>query len=92
VVNLDCGCYINIDGRGYFYQEIHFCPLHAAAEATAVQRDRLLEIGNDLLTYLEAHAVYLPQGVTGSFRQREPLALRDRLRILLAAEPEKQEV
>jgi len=47
----------------------------------------LVEVGGDLQTYLDEFAGCLPQAAAGRFGQREPVALRDRLRLALAEAP-----
>ena len=51
VTPTDCGCTIETDDSNPFQhpQYIMYCPLHAAAEETAKQRDRLLEALKNLV-------------------------------------------
>ena len=48
--------------------------------------DKLIKVCQDLLVYLEQYAENLPEGSKGTFRERNPEALRDRLRVELDAQ------
>lgn len=59
---MDCDCYIN-NTTPDFVDRIVYCPLHAAAEATTWQRNRLREAAEEMLRVLredEGYKYYNP--------------------------------